>query len=96
MAGCAAVIATVLAGSLYSGQIPMIDISALASSKNMNINEKIYNPTAKTLDIEYDGYLFQPKTLAPGDRTAGLLFYRPESGVIDWSKLRVEATAAGP
>lgn len=52
----------------------------------------IFNPLIKTTTIDYNGLLFSPRALAPGESAKGLLFFKARG--VDWSALNLQASLA--
>lgn len=91
--GCAAFLA-VLVGSLYAGGNPLAGAGVLGELPNLasDLDGDVYNALYKTADIDYDGLLWKPRRLAPGERSRGLVFFR--AGRADWTELALSAKLA--
>lgn len=88
--GCAAFLA-VLVGSVYAGANALNGLGALADLPDLasGLDGEVYNALYKTADIDYDGLLWKPRRLAPGERARGLVFFR--AGRADWTELTLSA-----
>lgn len=53
------------------------------------VDNKVLNPITSTTWLDYNGLLFHPAALAPGEHAKGLVFFKAKG--VDWSALRLEA-----
>ncbi len=59
------------------------------SDAGFAVDNPILNPFRKLTAIDYNGLLFHPKPLAPGESARGILFFKSKG--VDWSGLRLYA-----
>ncbi|MBI4347779.1 MAG: hypothetical protein HY553_13060 [Elusimicrobia bacterium] len=88
--GCAAALA-VLAAGVVAGGDPFGGFGVLGVLGELPgfLDDEVYNELKKTTHVEYDGLLWKPGVLAPGERARGLVFFR--AGSADWTSARLAA-----
>jgi hypothetical protein len=59
------------------------------SAGNFDVDNPVFNPIRKMTTIDYNGLLFHPTALDPGESARGILFFKSKD--VDWSGLRLYA-----
>ena len=54
------------------------------------LDNPIFSPLTRTTSIDYNGLLFSPRALPPGQSAKGLLFFKAKG--MDWSALNLQAS----
>jgi len=86
-------VVTVCTGIIVASLYAQGDMSPL--TMGWEGDSKVINPVKKTKELDYSDYLLPRRGLAHREKTGGLVFFKLESGVVDWSELRVRASLSG-
>ncbi len=90
--GCAAML-SMLAVGVVAGGDPLGGAGVLAELGS-NLDGEVYNALKMTTEVDYDGLLWKPVVLAPGEKARGLVFFK--AGAADWTNLRLGAPQGSP
>ncbi|MBI5200329.1 MAG: hypothetical protein HY925_01980 [Elusimicrobia bacterium] len=86
--GCAAALTVLAVGVIAGGDL--FGGAGTVGSLPELFDGEVYNELKKTTEVDYDGLLWKPRTLAPGETARGLVFFR--AGSADWTALRLDAS----